>query len=102
MKETLHTLLENKGHAVHTVEPASTVIDGDDLGDGDSFRVGDPGTCPGNPSCYTFTMPGGDYSLFLDQPKFWGRPTVVPNVTIPGSGSVNLDVSLPTDYRWGR
>ena len=27
MKETLHTLLENKGHAVHTVEPASTVID---------------------------------------------------------------------------
>jgi CBS domain-containing protein len=27
MQETLHTLLESKGHTVHSIEPTSTVID---------------------------------------------------------------------------
>jgi len=74
------------------------VIDGG-TADGDSFRVGDPGTCGGNPSCYFFNpMPGGNYSLFLSRPHVWGRPTVVSNVTIPGSGSASRDVAMPTDY----
>ncbi len=45
-----------------------------------------------------FTMPGGTYSLYLDQALFWGRPTVVSDVFIPDSGSTSLNVELPTDY----
>ncbi|NLE62199.1 MAG: BACON domain-containing protein, partial [Planctomycetes bacterium] len=62
---------------------------------GKSYRVGSP---PNPQSFYTFTMPGDTYSMYLDQPLFWGRPKVVTNVTIPSSGSTGLNVQLPTDY----
>ncbi|GEM_PF-818739 len=70
------------------------VVDGGSVA-GKSYRVGLP---PNPQSYYTFTMPGGIYSLFLDQPLFWGRPKAVSNVVIPGSGSTSLDLDLPTDY----
>ncbi len=63
---------------------------------GQSFRVGLPPQP--NQAYYTFTAPGGAYSLYLDEPMFWGRPTVVSGVSIPSSGTVNLNVEIPTDY----
>lgn len=62
---------------------------------GQQFRVGLP---PNPRGYYSFTVAGGMSSLFLDQPLFWGRPTVVPDVNVPSSGSINLNVQLPTDY----
>ncbi len=63
--------------------------------EGKQYRVGG-----GGPpfSYYTFTFPGGVYSMMLDQPLFWGRPTVVSNVIMPAGGSVNRNIELPTDY----
>ena len=47
---------------------------------------------------YTFNVPGGAYSLMLDQPLFFGRPAVFSGINVPGSGTANLNVQLPTDY----
>jgi len=63
---------------------------------GDAFRVGLPPQP--NQAYYTFTAPAGTYSLYLDESIFWGRPKVRTNVVLPSSGTVNLNVELPTDY----
>jgi hypothetical protein len=64
---------------------------------GQSFRVGASGSTTS--SQYTFTgVPAGTYSLYLDEPRFWGRPTVIDHVVMPSSGTVNLNVEIPSDY----
>jgi len=68
--------------------------DGDRTFEGKSWRIGQQGGL----GFYTFTVPGGSYSMIVDQPLFWGRPEVIPNVVMPSSGSVNQNVTLPTDY----
>lgn len=75
--------------------------DGDSGWIGQSWRT----NMTGWPSGY-YTFPAlssppvgaGSYSLYLDEPVFWGRPTVVGNVNMPSSGSVHIDVELPCDY----
>lgn len=64
---------------------------------GQSFRVGAyPATTS---SQYIFApAPAGTYSVYLDEPRFWGRPTVVGNVALPSSGTVSLNVEIPSDY----
>ncbi len=63
---------------------------------GQQFRVG----LPPNPSqaYYTFTSSSGGYTLFLDQPLFFGRPAVFNGITMPPIGTITLDVQPPTDY----
>ena len=61
-----------------------------------SFRVG----LPPQPdqSFFTFNVAPGTYSLLLDEPVFWGRPTVVPNIVVGPGQTIQLDVSHPADY----
>ena len=63
---------------------------------GQAYRVGLP-PAP-TQSFYSFLAPGGTYSFYLDEPMFWGRPTVVAYVTVPSSGTSTRNVELPTDY----
>lgn len=62
---------------------------------GQSFRVGLP---PNPRAYYGFDLSSGLYSLYLDQPLFWGRPKVVPAVNVAAGGTVTQNVELPTDY----
>ena len=43
-------------------------------------------------------MPGGSYSILVNQPDFFVRPTVLPYVTIGNSGRSVVDVEIPVDY----
>ena len=63
--------------------------------EGRQFRVGPFGM---DASYYEFTHPGGTYTILVDQPLFWGRPTVYTDVVLPASGSTPRDLEPPTDY----
>src|SRR3954468_9830559 len=43
-------------------------------------------------------MPAGNYSIYVNQPDFFISPKVVPNVSIPASGTVTMNVDLDVDY----
>lgn len=43
-------------------------------------------------------MPGGSYSILVNQPDFFPRPAVLPYVTITNSGRSVVDVDIPIDY----
>src|SRR6266480_3110614 len=43
-------------------------------------------------------MPAGSYSVYVNQPDFFISPKVVPNVNIPASGTVTVNVDLDVDY----
>jgi hypothetical protein len=43
-------------------------------------------------------MPAGTYSIYVNQPDFFISPKVVPNVNIPASGTVTVNVDLDVDY----
>ncbi len=63
---------------------------------GSYFRVG----LPPSPtrSYYSLTLVPGTHSLMLDEPIWWGRPAVVPNLKVPQAGSLSFDMQPPTDY----
>lgn len=63
--------------------------------EGEQFRVGPMGMPSGY---YEFTKPGGNYTMIIDQPLFWGRPAVYTDVVLPVSGSITRNLELPTDY----
>jgi hypothetical protein len=43
-------------------------------------------------------MPGGSYSILVNQPEFFVRPSVLPYIVIPNSGRIVVDVDIPIDY----
>src|ERR1051325_11453532 len=43
-------------------------------------------------------LPAGTYSILVNQPDFFISPKVVPNISIPSSGSVTVNVDLDVDY----
>ena len=49
--------------------------------------------------CYCIDgMPAGSYSILVNQPDFFVRPKVVPNVQILNSQTIDVNVDLPIDY----
>lgn len=47
---------------------------------------------------YTFTNPAGDYTLYVNQPEFFGRAKVVRNVQITDGRTLTLHPQLNLDY----
>jgi hypothetical protein len=66
----------------------------------DVRRLGSPpGQSPTYDGFYSIgNVPAGNYSLYVNQPDFFISPKVVPNVTIPASGTVNVNLDLDVDY----
>jgi len=49
--------------------------------------------------CYCVdNMPGGTYSILVNQPEFFVRPAVAPNVLIPDNQRIIVNVDIPIDY----
>lgn len=72
---------------------------------GASRRVGAPPQSePASPDAnaqsgyFSFTVPAGDYSLLLNQPDFFLRPKVVPDITVTDDEDVFVTVDVPIEY----
>jgi hypothetical protein len=49
--------------------------------------------------CYCiYSMPAGNYSVFMNQPLFFICPKVVPNVTISNNQTLHLNPELPIEF----
>jgi hypothetical protein len=56
------------------------------------------GASPSPRGGYSFSNSSGRYSLFIDNPLFYGRPSVVEDIVLPSSGGITRNVELPSDY----
>ncbi len=66
---------------------------------GPSRRLGaPPGQSPTYDGFYSIDFPGGTYSILVDQPTFYVRPKVVPDVVIQDGQTTTQHVNLAIDY----
>jgi len=66
---------------------------------GPSCRLGaPPGVPPTHDGYYITTVPAGTYSILVNQPLFFVRPKVRPNVIVQNNQTTTADVELAIDY----
>ncbi|MBN1855147.1 MAG: carboxypeptidase regulatory-like domain-containing protein [Pirellulales bacterium] len=67
---------------------------------GPSRRLGaPPGQSPTGDGYYRIDhIPAGDYSIYVNQPDFFASPQVVPDIRVPDTGLVHVNVDLDVDY----
>jgi hypothetical protein len=68
-------------------------------GTGPSFRLGaPPDQTPTYDGFYRLAVPAGSYSILVNQPLFFIRPKVVPDVLVQDGKTVTRHVELPIDF----
>jgi len=68
-------------------------------GVGPSRRLGaPPGQAPTHDGYYSITAPAGSYSILVNQPLFFARPKVVPDVQVENNLTRTLHIELAIDY----
>ncbi len=66
---------------------------------GPSARLGAPaGQAPRGDGYYRLSVPAGTYSLLVNQPLFYIRPTVIEGITVRDGRTATRNVDLPIDY----